>query len=47
MLVIEIMVIEITETVTVMIILKSNTENEKLKRDSLNDKKKFSTIIMQ
>ena len=47
MLVIEIMVIEITETVTVMIILKSNTENEKLNRDSVNNnkKRKFSIIM--
>ena len=34
-------------TVTVMIILKSNTENEKLNRDSVNNnkKRKFSIIM--
>ena len=35
-------------TVTVMIILKSNTENEKLNRDSVNNnkKRKFSIIMI-
>ena len=41
------LVIEIMTTVTVMIILKSNTENEKLNRDSVNNnkKRKFSIIM--